>query len=203
MLATDKLLIIGCGGHARSVADVALSLGISNLIFWDINARENETLFTFPVVADSSLFHICKKLFIAIGDNKERADYFEKLKEKKLHNIISAHAYIAISATIGRGIFIAHGAHVGPMACVGDNTIINTRAVIEHECAIGAHSHISVNATITGRCQIEDFVFIGAGAVVKDKVSICSNVTVGAGAVVVKDIIEPGIYVGSPARKIK
>ena len=84
MLATDKLLIIGCGGHARSVADVALSLGISDLIFWDINARENETLFTFPVVADPSLFHICKNLFIAIGDNKERADYFEKLEKKEL-----------------------------------------------------------------------------------------------------------------------
>lgn len=202
MSVTDTLLIIGCGGHARSVADVAFSSGISNLAFWDVNARENETLFTFPVLSSESVLEKSNQIFCAIGDNQERSEYFKKFEEKNIINIISKNTYIAPSSTLGRGVFIAHGAHVGPMAVIGDNTIINTHAVIEHECNIGKHSHISVNTTITGRCTIGDFVFVGAGAVLRDKISVCSNVTIGAGSVVVKDIIEPGIYVGSPARKI-
>lgn len=203
MSVTEHLVIIGCGGHARSVADIALSSGISNIVFWDINARENETLFTFPVVSSLSVLEKSNQIFCAIGDNQERSEYFKKFEEKNIINVISKNTYIALTSTLGRGLFIAHGAHVGPMAVIGDNTIINTHAVIEHECNIGKHSHISVNTTITGRCTIGDFVFVGAGTVLRDKISVCSNVTIGAGSVVVKDIVEPGIYAGSPARKIK
>jgi acetyltransferase-like isoleucine patch superfamily enzyme len=34
-------------------------------------------------------------------------------------------------------------------------------------------------------------------------VTICDNVVVGAGSVVTKDITEPGIYAGNPARLIR
>lgn len=203
MSVTDSLLIIGCGGHARSVADVALSAGFSKLVFWDVNARENETLFEFQVQSDKSIFNKHKTVFLGIGDNQERAEYFEQFKEKNIINVVSDTAYIASTSTFGRGVFVAHGVHIGPMAVIGDNTIINTHAVVEHECVIGAHSHISVNSTIAGRCSIGNFVFVGAGSVVRDKITICSHVTIGAGSVVTKDITEAGIYIGSPAKKMK
>jgi acetyltransferase-like isoleucine patch superfamily enzyme len=44
---------------------------------------------------------------------------------------------------------------------------------------------------------------VGAGATVIQYVSICQECVVGAGAVVIKDISEPGIYVGNPARKVR
>jgi acetyltransferase-like isoleucine patch superfamily enzyme len=34
-------------------------------------------------------------------------------------------------------------------------------------------------------------------------VRICDHVVVGAGAVVTKDLTEPGIYAGNPARKLR
>nr|HQU73633.1 N-acetyltransferase [Calditrichia bacterium] len=34
-------------------------------------------------------------------------------------------------------------------------------------------------------------------------VRICDNVVIGAGSVVTRDITEPGIYAGNPARKIR
>lgn len=46
-------------------------------------------------------------------------------------------------------------------------------------------------------------VVIGANAVIIGPVSLCDNVVIGAMSVVSKDIVEPGIYVGNPARKIK
>lgn len=199
----DKLLIIGCGGHARSVCDVLISLGVSNIFFWDQHAKKNEMLFSFPVTNDVSVFDSVEKVFFAVGGNEERARYFNKLYDKDIVRVVSENTYISPTSLLGRGVFVAHGAHIGPMVTIGDNTIINTHAVIEHECLIGAHSHISVNATIAGRCTIGDFVFIGAGSTIKDKINICSDVVVGAGSTVVKDIVEPGTYVGSPVCKIK
>jgi acetyltransferase-like isoleucine patch superfamily enzyme len=43
--------------------------------------------------------------------------------------------------------------------------------------------------------------WIGAGVSVNNNIKICSGCMIGAGAVVVKDIIEPGTYIGIPARK--
>ena len=45
--------------------------------------------------------------------------------------------------------------------------------------------------------------FVGAGSTIKDNISVCDNVIIGAGSIVVKDIIESGIYVGCPVKKIK
>ena len=47
----NKICIIGCGGHARSVADVILNNDPSvQLIFADGNAHNGETIFGYPVV---------------------------------------------------------------------------------------------------------------------------------------------------------
>jgi acetyltransferase-like isoleucine patch superfamily enzyme len=50
--------------------------------------------------------------------------------------------------------------------------------------------------------NIEDFVQIGSNSTILP-VNICSRVVIGAGSVVTKDIVEPGFYVGNPARKLR
>lgn len=200
----DKLAIFGCGGHARSLADVALANGVEELIFIDANAKPDEKQFGFNVVTEL-LNNDAMGFIVALGDNQQRAVQFNLLKadNKTVDPLIANDAYIGKNATIAAGVFVGHGAHIGPNTIIGDNTIINTRCLIEHDCVIGKHSHISVNTTIAGKCRVGDFVMIGAGATVIDGVSICSYVIVGSGAVVVDDIVEPGTYVGVPARKIK
>jgi len=63
--------------------------------------------------------------------------------------------------------------------------------------------HISVGAIICGRVIIGDECFIGAGSVVKDNVKICNNVTVGANSLVIKDITQPGVYIGNPVKRLR
>ena len=53
-----------------------------------------------------------------------------------------------------------------------------------------------------GFIKIENNVFIGANVVVLPNVRICSNVIIGAGAIVSRSVLESGVYVGSPLRKI-
>ncbi len=193
----NALIILGCGGHARSVADVALANGIEELIFVDDNARPQEKIWEFNVL--KNLPSITAPIIIALGDNQQRADRFAQ--QKNVTSLIALSAHIGKNARIEPGVFVANGAHIGPNAQIGANTIINTHAVIEHDCTIGKHCHISVNATVAGKCDIGDFVMLGAGATVIDGIKICSNVIIGAGAVVIQDITEPGTYVGIPARK--
>lgn len=197
-----SIIIYGCGGHARSLADVAISNGVTDIIFIDKNARENETLFGFRVLQSLPTIKYANCI-VAIGENQQRAIIFETLKKQDIITLIAKNAYIGCNANVAIGTFVAQGAHLGPNSVIGENTIINTRSVIEHDCIVGNHSHISVNSVMAGKSVVGDFVMIGAGATVIDNIKICSHVVIGSGAVVVNDIDEPGVYVGVPAKKIK
>lgn len=204
----NKLNIIGCGGHARSVADVAIDNHSElEIRFYDENAIFGEQLFekdgkfqAFPLQSMDNEIEI--PIFIAIGDNYLRHKYAEQFIGKKICSIISKRAYVSKFANIDIGNFVGAGAHVGPEVHIGVYNIINTHAIIEHETVIGDYCHISVNSTVCGRCVVGNEVFVGAGAVVRDKIHICDNVVIGANAVVVKNITSPGVYVGNPAKAI-
>ena len=194
----DLFVIMGCGGHARSVADAILSdHSDAKIVFVDANARPNEKILGFNVVKS---FGDNSTVFIpAAGDNQRRKD---ESSRQNTASYVSSTAHVGASSTVAAGCFVGMGAHIGPEATIGRGTIVNTNAVVEHNAIVGEFCHIAPNATVCGGCSIGDLVLIGAGAVVKPYQKICSNVIVGAGAVVVKDIVESGTYVGSPARKV-
>ncbi|MGN0929693.1 MAG: NeuD/PglB/VioB family sugar acetyltransferase [Alphaproteobacteria bacterium] len=197
----SKYVIVGCGGHSKSVADVILfNKPDADIIFIDDNAKQGEKIFSFPVVSDYKIND--EKVVLGIGDNNLRRIMYEKF-QSNLDTIISNDVYQGKNSNVGLGTFIAHNAHIGPLVRIGNGCIINTHCVLDHEVIIGDFSHISVNATLCGKVKIGSNVFVGAGAVIKDGVNVCDDVVIGAGAVVVKDINEKGVYVGCPARKVK
>jgi UDP-N-acetylbacillosamine N-acetyltransferase len=104
---------------------------------------------------------------------------------------------------VAEGSFVGHHAHIGPMARIGVAGIINTGAIVEHECVVGDYVHVSVNATLAGRSRLGDCVFLGAGAVVIDSIEIATGITVGAGGVVTSSLHQPGTYVGVPVRHVR
>lgn len=200
--SSEGLYILGFGGHARSVADVAISAGWNNFVFVDRNARAGEQFHSFEVVsAFPEPLNPRWKSFPAAGDNSRRRDQVDDAKTE-LATVISPQATIGLGARIGEATLVCHGVHIGPDAYLGRGIILNTHSVIEHEVEIGDFSHISVNATIAGRTRVGANVMVGAGAVLIDSLTICDDVIVGAGAVVVSNITEPGTYVGIPARRI-
>lgn len=198
----EKIFLFGCGGHSRSVVDIALTNNPAvSIVFVDPNARENETIFGFPVVKEYLLGGL--PIFLAIGDNKIRMEKFEELSFANIISIVSSKSHIGYGAYLNVGCFVGNYCHIGPDVHISENTIINNGAIIEHEVKIGRHCHIGPNATISGRCEIGDSVFVGVGATIKDYIKVCSNVTIGAGATVVKNIDKSGVYVGTPAKRIK
>ena len=93
---------------------------------------------------------------------------------------IQSHAFICELVTVGYDCFISHGAmFINDLFSQGGPA--NGRQDLWRSTRIGNHVSIGTNATIL-------------------PVTICDSVVVGAGAVVTKDISEPGIYAGNPAR---
>lgn len=201
----DKLYIIGCGGHARSVADTYLrNWPNSKLVFVDPNARAGEQVLGFNLItkitADELLGH---PVFIGIGDNALRTEIFQEYSLQNITKIASPSAYISPSATLSRGCFAGNFCHIGPEAFIDENTILNTGSIIEHGVKIGKHSHIAPNVSVSGNTTIGNHVFIGVGTSIIDKLTICDNVIIGAGSCVIDDIKIPGTYAGVPIKKIK
>ncbi|MDX8499314.1 acetyltransferase [Mesorhizobium sp. VK4C] len=198
------LFILGFGGHARSIGDIALSSGFNDLTFVDEQAKEGEEFAGFPAVAvlPSNAIGSGWLMFPGLGDNSRRRAQCETAL-LPLATLIAPTASVGTQCEIGQGSFVGHQAHLGPLARVGRGVIINSGAIVDHECVIGDFSHISINATVAGRCRIGAEVMVGAGATVIDGISICANVIVGAGATVVRDIEVPGVYTGTPARRTR
>ncbi len=95
---------------------------------------------------------------------------------------IQSHAFICELVTIGDDCFVSHGAMF-----INDPFVTGGPAgqpELWRKTKLGNHVSVGTNATIM-------------------PVTICDRVVVGAGAVVTKDITEPGIYVGNPARLLR
>lgn len=121
----------------------------------------------------------------SIGDGTFVGPFVEIQKGVKIGRRckVQSHAFICEMVTIGDDCFLSHGAmfindtFATGGAAGGDTTLWKSTK-------IGNNVSIGTNATIL-------------------PVVICDNVVVGAGAVVTKDIVEPGIYAGNPAKKIR
>jgi len=114
---------------------------------------------------------------------------------------------------VGPFVEIQNNVTIGPRTRVQSHAFICEGVSIGSDCFI-SHGAMFVNdlfrdggpaggdKTKWGTCEIGDHVSIGTGSTILP-VKICSNVVIGAGSVVTKDISEPGVYAGNPARKMR
>ena len=198
---SDLVTLLGAGGHARSMLSLLRSIDIPVACIVDSSASVGENVMGISVIPD--LAESAQSLVISVGNNETRELMFHQYRSRLWDKpIVHQRSSIDESATVHRGSQLFSGSYVGPLSIIGENTIINTHAVIEHESRIGCHSHIAAGAVVLGRCTAGDRCFVGAGAVIREGVRVSDGVTIGANAFVHCDIDEPGLYVGSPIRKV-
>ena len=113
---------------------------------------------------------------------------------------------------VGPFVEIQKGVTVGSNTRIQSHTFICELVSIGQNCFIG-HGVMFINDKFTTggpsgtpelweSTVIQNNVSIGSNSTILP-VSICSNVVIGAGSVVTKDITEPGVYAGNPAKFIK
>lgn len=204
-------LLLGGGGHSRVLID-ALRLAGTKVIGIADPARVkgsdvagieviggDEKVLEFP--ADSVL------LVNAIGfsnSTHDRARLFDRFKREgySFAHVVHPAAVVAADAVLAEGAQAMAGVIVQPGCMVGEDTILNTRASVDHDCAIGRHVHIAPGAVLCGGVHVGASSHIGAGATIIQNIRIGSKSIVAAGAVVICDVADNSRVAGVPAREI-
>jgi sugar O-acyltransferase (sialic acid O-acetyltransferase NeuD family) len=116
--------------------------------------------------------------------------------------IRSPEAVVNEDVVVGPGTVLMDRVVVNSGTEIGEASILNTGSTVEHDCRVGDNVHIASGATLAGGVTIGDHCMIGMGCNVIQLVTIVTGCIVGAGATVVRDLSEPGTYVGSPAKRV-
>ena len=202
-----NLILVGGGGHCKSVIDVAESAGYNILGILDMPEDVGKPVLNYKVIGtdDDIPQYVDKAEFvITVGFIKNpttRIKLYNKVKEAggKLATIIASTAHVSKYAIIGEGTVVMHKAFVNAGANIGANCIINTFSNIEHDAVVGDQCHISTGTMVNGDCKVGDRCFIGSQSVLANGTSIADNIVVGAGSLVRKSLCRKGIYSGNPA----
>ena len=202
------LILIGGGGHCKSVIEVAESAGYEIKGILDMpDEVGKEVLPGHKVIGtDDEIPQYVEEcdFVVTVGFIKNpalRIKLYNKVKAAggRLATIIASTAHVSKYSELGEGTVIMHHAFVNAGAKIGDNCIINTFVNIEHDAEVGNQCHISTGTMVNGECKIGENCFIGSQSVCANCIEIASDIIVGAGSVVRKSIRVKGIYAGNPA----
>jgi sugar O-acyltransferase (sialic acid O-acetyltransferase NeuD family) len=180
----ERLLVLGAGGHGRSVAEAVAAAGEFAVVgFLDDAFPELDQIREIPVlgkVADLARFRdVADHAFVAIGNNALRQRITAQLREAGFMpaTIIHPRAIVSPSAIIGAGSAAMAGAIIGTEAVLGEGVIVNCAAVADHHCRVGDFGHLGVNAAMAGGA------ILGAGAWMQAGSALGYGVEIDAGRV--------------------
>lgn len=211
-MGTMDVIIVGAGGHGKVVLDILRARGEHRVVgFLDANSDlHGMEISRCPVLGDLNMVGKLKAkgvagAVVAIGDNRVRRSYAQKLAWSGLTLVNAVHpsAVVSPTAVLGENVVVAAGAIVCTEAHVGNSVILNTAATVDHECDIGEGVHIAPGARLAGRVSVGAGAFIGIGASALPCLKVGEDAIVGGGALVHRDVPAGATVVGVPARVIK
>ena len=117
-------------------------------------------------------------------------------------NLTHKFSHVPQSVEMGQGNYIGAGVVFAANIQLGNFNFVNRAASIGHDTKILHYNHFGPGSTIAGNCIIGKRNCFHTHSAIINNIEVKDDITVGAGGVVVKDILEPGTYVGVPARKV-
>lgn len=166
----NKLVIVGAGGHGRSVADAAMLGGMwQEIVFADDAFAQQKTSARWPIISDtahlSSVVQAGDSAIVAIGNQPVRMRLFQQLTDLKATLVTVTHpgAWVSVDAAIGAGTAIMAGVVVGTQATVGRGSIINANATVDHDVILGEFAHLGVGVSLAGGVVVGDRAWLQAG----------------------------------------
>lgn len=194
-----KLVLIGGGGHCKSVLDAALkSNEYAEIVITDPIIQTGTSILGCEVIGKDDRLPVLKsqgflEAFITVGSIKG-ARLREKLVEiAHVHGfifpvIIDPSASVSEYVQIGEGTFVGKNAVINADVHIGKHCIINTGTIIEHECMIGDFVHVAVGAILCGNVRVGAGSFIGAGSTIIQGISIGNESVIGVNSTVLTDV---------------
>ena len=138
----------------------------------------------------------------SIRSTERRQAVFERFKGLGFRFMTVLHPASVVSprATLAEGVQVMAGAVIQVDSEIGPNTLINTRASVDHGCRVGAHVHVAPGVTLSGGVSIGAGTHVGSGATIIQGIRIGQGCLIGAGAVVIRDVPDGAVALGVPAR---
>ncbi|WP_120521985.1 transferase [Arthrobacter celericrescens] len=217
-------LILGASGHGRSLASVIRGRGDRIAAVGDraLSAEAGRTAAaeafrntdgSVPVMLDDDApaldLALAESLSvtIAVGANGVRSRIAAGLLADERFSrlagaLVAASATVDATAVLGPLAQVCEHAHVGPLAQVGEAVIVNTGAIVEHDCRVGAGAHLAPGSVLLGAATVGREVFLGSGARVLPGIGVGDHAVLGAGAVATRQLDGMATYVGVPARRL-
>jgi len=186
----QEIILIGGGGHCRSVIDVIEQEGrfkIAGII--EKFVGESKPIFDYELIGTDDDLSALRKRYryaiVTIGQIescKLRVKLFNRLKELdfELPTITSPLAYVSKHADVEEGTVVMHHAMINAGAKVGKNSIINSKALIEHDTVVEDNCHISTGAILNGGVHVKAGSFIGSGTTTKQGITVEGFIKAGS-----------------------
>lgn len=213
--------IFGSGGFAKEVEWMRRQIPLAGSgsyserkTFFVTENGSSEKVNEIEVISERDFFskedpYGCE-CYIGIGEPKIREKVYQKIVNSSKSSEVSfptlIHKNVEFdekTVKIGEGSIICDGAKITVNTNIGKFTIINNNATIGHDCNIKDFVTISPGVNICGNVKLNNKVYFGVNSSIIENKEICEQAFLGASCTVTKSITEPGVYVGTPARKIK
>ena len=196
-----EIIIIGSGGHAKVVKDLAEQLSYKIIAVCDPNdANKNNSYWKdikFHKNESDLKKYDVKKVHLANGighmpkNNSSRNKVFVLLTNMgfTFPALIHPSANVSKYTKLEDGVQVMAGSVIQPGCIIKENTIINTSCSIDHDCIIGSDVHIAPGSTLCGDINVGKNSFIGCGSSIIQSIVLKNDSFIKSGSVVTEDNI--------------
>lgn len=210
-LSIPPLVLLGAGGHAKVLLSLARACGHDVLGVCDpsLAASGDEYWRGIKVLGGDDALEQMDVTQVGLingvgqtagGQVRRRLYERWRLHGFRFPVLIHPFAWVDPTAVLAEGVQVMCGAVIQADTTVGGNTIVNTRASLDHDCRVGAHVHLAPGTTVCGGVCLADEAFLGCGATILPGVNIGLGAIVGAGTVALRDVPARGKLIGPSPR---
>lgn len=201
----QKYVIIGTGGHAKSIQDLITNDGgeVKYFIGFDEGLSNVKNI---PVLSVNEMqeLPVDFDLVLGIGNFEIRNKVLEGIglvfPDSRFPALVHSTSYVSKSAKLGFGTVVFANAYVGPNSKVGKFSVINTAASIDHDCLVGNQNFVAPGVIFAGGVKTGHNCFIGMGSLISSQISVGQNSVVAANSFVNENVPDNSFAAGTPAK---
>lgn len=183
-----RWLILGAGGHGRSVADAIRAQGDAVLGFLDDNRSADELVAGDAVLGPLRLAWdgapAPDRFVVAIGTPvlRQRCQQVPESAGAPVGVVIHPHACVSPSVQLAPGCVVLAGAVINADAQLERGVLVNSGAVVDHDAICGVYSQLGVNAAMAGGSRLGPLASLAAGEVLGSGEHRFAELELAAGA---------------------
>jgi len=167
-----------------------------------------KTIYGYPVLGGNSwLQEYNEQIYVicSIGKSSVRKAVYERVSKYRnvlLATLIDPSVPIDNTVSVGEGTIISRNCIVTVDTQIGKGVLMNTGASVGHDSTVGDFCTFLTNSMAAGHTKFGECCEIGSGAFILQGKTIVENTILAPLSSVLKDITNPGIYSGNPARRM-